>query len=214
MNDALPPTQLTKLRSPLTALKVQTEVAQLSDDDPQARKKALLQLHYGIDRATRLVDQLLTLSRLDSLDNLQDVAEIPLEDLLQSSVMDIYHTAQQAKIDVRLTLNAHGIKRTGQPLLLSLLVRNLLDNAVRYSPQGSVIDVTLNADNFIVRDNGPGVTPEALARIGERFYRPPGQTATGSGLGLSIVQRIAKLHGMNVEFGNAEQGGFEAKVSW
>lgn len=68
-----------ELRSPLTALKVQTEVAQLSDDDPQARKKALLQLHYGIDRATRLVDQLLTLSRLDSLDNLQDVAEIPLE---------------------------------------------------------------------------------------------------------------------------------------
>ena len=203
-----------ELRSPLTALKVQTEVAQLSDDDPQARKKALLQLHYGIDRATRLVDQLLTLSRLDSLDNLQDVAEIPLEDLLQSSVMDIYHTAQQAKIDVRLTLNAHGIKRTGQPLLLSLLVRNLLDNAVRYSPQGSVIDVTLNADNFIVRDNGPGVTPEALARIGERFYRPPGQTATGSGLGLSIVQRIAKLHGMNVELGNAEQGGFEAKASW
>ncbi|WP_109866952.1 quorum sensing histidine kinase QseC [Escherichia coli] len=203
-----------ELRSPLTALKVQTEVAQLSDDDPQARKKALLQLHSGIDRATRLVDQLLTLSRLDSLDNLQDVAEIPLEDLLQSSVMDIYHTAQQAKIDVRLTLNAHSIKRTGQPLLLSLLVRNLLDNAVRYSPQGSVVDVTLNADNFIVRDNGPGVTPEALARIGERFYRPPGQTATGSGLGLSIVQRIAKLHGMNVEFGNAEQGGFEAKVSW
>lgn len=126
-----------ELRSPLTALKVQTEVAQLSDDDPQARKKALLQLHYGIDRATRLVDQLLTLSRLDSLDNLQDVAEIPLEDLLQSSVMDIYHTAQQAKIDVRLTLNAHGIKRTGQPLLLSLLVRNLLDNAVRYSPQAA-----------------------------------------------------------------------------
>lgn len=145
-----------ELRSPLTALKVQTEVAQLSDDDPQARKKALLQLHSGIDRATRLVDQLLTLSRLDSLDNLQDVAEIPLEDLLQSSVMDIYHTAQQAKIDVRLTLNAHGIKRTGQPLLLSLLVRNLLDNVVRYSPQGSVVDVTLNAENFIVRDNARG----------------------------------------------------------
>ena len=97
---------------------------------------------------------------------------------------------------------------------LMSVIGNLLDNAVRYSPQGSVVDVTLNADNFIVRDNGPGVTPEALARIGERFYRPPGQTATGSGLGLSIVQRIAKLHGMNVEFGNAEQGGFEAKVSW
>lgn len=69
--------------------------------------------------------------------------------------MDIYHTAQQANIDVRLTLNANGIKRTGQPLLLSLLVRNLLDNAVRYSPQGSVVDVTLNADNFIVRITAP-----------------------------------------------------------
>lgn len=100
--------------------------------------------------------------------------------------MDIYHTAQQAKIDVRLTLKANGIKRTGQPLLLSLLVRNLLDNAVRYSPQGSVVDVTLNADNFIVRDNGPGVTPEALARIGERFYRPPGQTATAVDLGYRL----------------------------
>lgn len=203
-----------ELRSPLAALKVQTDVAQLSDNDPQARKKALTQLHTGIDRATRLVDQLLTLSRLDSLENLQDVAEIAIEDLLQSAVMDIYHTAQQAQIDIRLNINAQGIMRTGQPLLLSLLVRNLLDNAIRYSPQGSIVDVTLDGDHFTVRDNGPGVTPETLTHIGERFYRPPGQTATGSGLGLSIVRRIATLHGMNVVFENAEQGGFEAKVSW
>lgn len=202
-----------ELRSPLTALKVQTEVAQLSDDDPQARKKHCSNYIPG---SIALLVWLINCSRYRGWTHWITfrTSRRSLEDLLQSSVMDIYHTAQQAKIDVRLTLNAHSIKRTGQPLLLSLLVRNLLDNAVRYSPQGSVVDVTLNADNFIVRDNGPGVTPEALARIGERFYRPPGQTATGSGLGLSIVQRIAKLHGMNVEFGNAEQGGFEAKVSW
>lgn len=202
-----------ELRSPLTALKVQTEVAQLSDDDPQARKKHCFNYITG---SIALLVWLINCSLYRGWTHWITfrTSRRSLEDLLQSSVMDIYHTAQQAKIDVRLTLNAHGIKRTGQPLLLSLLVRNLLDNAVRYSPQGSVVDVTLNADNFIVRDNGPGVTPEALARIGERFYRPPGQTATGSGLGLSIVQRIAKLHGMNVEFGNAEQGGFEAKVSW
>lgn len=203
-----------ELRSPLTALKVQTEVAQLSVDDPQAREKALLQLHTGIDRATRLVDQLLTLSRLDSLDNLQDVATLSLEDVLQSAVMDIWPPAQQAQIDVRLQINAHDVTRTGQPLLLSLLVRNLLDNAVRYSPPGSVVNVTLNANHFTVRDNGPGVTPEALAHIGERFYRPPGQSVTGSGLGLSIVRRIAALHGMKVEFGNAPEGGFEAIVKW
>ncbi|MDU5729924.1 MAG: quorum sensing histidine kinase QseC [Citrobacter freundii] len=198
-----------ELRSPLTALKVQTEVVQLSDDDPQTREKALAQLHAGIERATRLVDQLLTLSRLDSLDNLQDVAEISLEELLQSAVMDIYHPAQQAHIDVRLQINAHK-----QPLLLSLMVRNLLDNAIRYSPQGSIVEVTLNARNFSVKDNGPGVAPEVLTHIGERFYRPPGQSVTGSGLGLSIVRRIATLHGMSASFGNASEGGFEAKVSW
>ncbi|MDR8424570.1 two-component system sensor histidine kinase QseC, partial [Acinetobacter baumannii] len=80
-------------------------------------------------------------------------------------------------------LNASHIVRTGQPLLLSLLVRNLLDNAVRYSPCGSQVDITLNAREFRVRDNGPGINPQALSRIGERFYRPPGQEAPGSGLG-------------------------------
>ena len=142
------------------------------------------------------------------------MAEISLEELLQSAVMDIYHPAQQAHIDVRLQINAHNIMHTGQPLLLSLMVRNLLDNAIRYSPQGSIVEVTLNARNFSVKDNGPGVAPEVLTHIGERFYRPPGQSVTGSGLGLSIVRRIATLHGMSASFGNASEGGFEAKVSW
>ena len=118
-----------ELRSPLAALKVQTEVAQLSLDDPEGREKALDQLHQGIDRATRLVDQLLTLSRLDSLAQLDDVQKVAIADLLQSAVMEMYHPAQQSGIELRLHLNASGISRTGQPLLLSLLVRNLLDNA-------------------------------------------------------------------------------------
>jgi len=203
-----------ELRSPLTALKVQTEVAQLSLDDPEAQAKALNQLHAGIDRASRLVDQLLTLSRLDSLENLDDVQTIAMADLLQSSVMDSYHSALQAGIELRLNIHAPQVARAGQPLLLSLLVRNLLDNAVRYSPRGSVVDVTLDAQSFTVRDNGPGISPDALARIGERFYRPPGQEQTGSGLGLSIVKRIATLHGMRVTLANAREGGFEVTVSW
>ncbi|MCK6869490.1 two-component system sensor histidine kinase QseC [Enterobacter kobei] len=203
-----------ELRSPLAALKVQTDVAQLSQDDPQAQEKALTQLHAGIDRASRLVDQLLTLSRLDSLDSLDGVEQIAMADLLQSAVMDIYPPAQQAGIDIRLNINAPEVTRAGQQLLLSLLVRNLLDNATRYSPRGSVVDVTLDARRFTVRDNGPGISPDALARLGERFYRPPGQDATGSGLGLSIVKRIAALHGMHVALGNAPEGGFEVNVSW
>lgn len=203
-----------ELRSPLTALKVQTDVALLSQDDPQAQEKALTQLHAGIDRASRLVDQLLTLSRLDSLANLDELEPIPMADLLQSAVMDIYHPAQQAGIEIRLTINAPQARHVGQPLLLSLLVRNLLDNAVRYSPRGSVVDVTLDAQSFSVRDNGPGIAPEALVHVGERFYRPPGQHQTGSGLGLSIVKRIAALHRMTVSLGNADRGGFEARIRW
>ncbi|WP_312948233.1 quorum sensing histidine kinase QseC [Superficieibacter sp.] len=203
-----------ELRSPLTALKVQTEVAQLCMDDPDARSKALAQLHTGIDRAARLVEQLLTLSRLDSLENLDDVQPVHLADLLQSAVMDIYHPAHQAGVEVGLHIAAQNVTLTGQPLLLSLLVRNLLDNAVRYSPPGSKVYVTLNSRSFMVRDNGPGVSDETLARLGERFYRPPGQDETGSGLGLSIVQRIATLHKMSVTFSHAPEGGFDVQVRW
>lgn len=203
-----------ELRSPLTALKVQTEVAQLSRDDPTSREKALSQLHAGIDRATRLVEQLLTLSRLDSLAELDDVEPVSMADLLQSSVMDIYHPAQQAGIELRLHINTPDVTRRGQALLLGLLVRNLLDNAVRYSPRGSTVDVTLDANGFTVQDNGPGIGPEALARIGERFYRPPGQDEPGSGLGLSIVQRIAALHQMRVVFSHAPDAGFVARIGW
>ncbi len=203
-----------ELRSPLTALKVQTEVAQLSLDDPQAQAKALTQLHAGIDRASRLVEQLLTLSRLDSLESLDDVEPLNIADLLQSVVMDSYHPAQQAGIEIRLNILDPQVTRTGQQLLLSLLVRNLLDNAVRYSPRGSRVEVTLDTHSVIVRDNGPGIAPDALTRIGERFYRPPGQDQTGSGLGLSIVKRIAALHRMTVTLGNGQDGGFEARISW
>ena len=203
-----------ELRSPLTALKVQTEVAQLSLDDPQAQAKALTQLHAGIDRASRLVEQLLTLSRLDSLENLDDVEILNMADLLQSAVMESYHPAQQAGIEIRLNIHGPQVTRTGQPLLLSLLVRNLLDNAVRYSPRGSRVEVTLDTHSVIVRDNGPGIAPDALTRIGERFYRPPGQDQTGSGLGLSIVKRIAALHRMTVSLRNGQDGGFEVRIGW
>ncbi|MGL5700660.1 MAG: quorum sensing histidine kinase QseC [Kluyvera sp.] len=203
-----------ELRSPLTALRVQAEVAQMSQDDPESQSKALMQLHQGIDRATRLVEQLLTLSRLDSLEQLADVQTVSLDSLLESAVMDIYHSAQKAGIEIRLQLNAQQVTRTAQPLLLSLLVRNLLDNAVRYSPAGSLVHVTLEARSFSIRDNGPGIAAEALARIGERFYRPPGQDQTGSGLGLSIVQRIAALHQMSVHFANAPDGGFIVDIRW
>lgn len=203
-----------ELRSPLAALKVQTEVAQLAQDDPEMREHALSNLTEGIDRATRLVDQLLTLSRLDSLSGLDDVQEVALQDLLQTGVMDNYHKARANGVELMLEIRQTPPLRRAQPLLLALLVRNLLDNAIRYSPRGSSVKITLEAHAFSVEDNGPGISPEYLQRVGERFFRPPGQEKTGSGLGLSIVQRIAVLHGMTTHFSHGESGGFRVEVRW
>ena len=203
-----------ELRSPLAALKVQAEVAQLAQNDEPVRDHALNNLSAGIDRATRLVDQLLTLSRLDSLASLDDVQEVAFQLLLQNAVMDAWHEALRAGIDIRLDVQDPSMKRQGQPLLLSLMVRNLLDNAIRYSPRGCVVDVVLQSHEITITDNGPGVSPEFLTSLGERFFRPPGQEKTGSGLGLSIVRRIASLHGMQALFMNTSSGGFEVRIRW
>lgn len=203
-----------ELRSPLAALKVQTEVAMLAGNDEEMRNHALANLTDGIDRSTRVVDQLLMLSRLDSLSELDEVEKVDWPALLQSSVADIYHKAQAEGVEFRLDIKQSPKPIRGHGLLLSVLIRNLFDNAVRYSQSGSCVTVTLESNSFSVEDNGPGVSDEFIQRIGERFYRPPGQAKTGSGLGLSIVQRIARLHGLSVKFGNRPQGGFLVKISW
>ena len=90
----------------------------------------------------------------------------------------------------------------GDEALMTLLVRNLVDNALRYG--GRRIVVRIETDALTVEDDGPGVADEVLARLGDRFYRPPGQSAIGSGLGLSIVQRVAHLHGLVATFARRE----------
>nr|WP_212637250.1 quorum sensing histidine kinase QseC [Serratia marcescens] len=202
-----------ELRSPLAALRVQTEVVQLAGEDAPMREHALDNLTLGIDRATRLVDQLLTLSRLDSLSDLAELAPIDWNDLVTMTLAEQDRQAHAAGVTLRYEHRGTPPPRQGETLLLSLLLRNLLDNAVRYTPQGGVVTVTLSERSLTVEDDGPGVTAEHLARLGERFYRPPGQEQTGSGLGLSIVQRIAGLHGLQISFANRPAGGFVARLA-
>ncbi len=102
----------------------------------------------------------------------------------------------------------------GQSLLLEIMLRNILDNAIRYCPAGSKVKIILADKMLTVTDDGPGVSEEYLTSLGERFFRPPGQVKTGSGLGLSIVRRIAALHNMQVSFANTEEGGFEVCLNW
>jgi two-component system sensor histidine kinase QseC len=188
-------------------------VVQLAGDDAPMREHALDNLTVGIDRATRLVDQLLTLSRLDSLSDLAELAPIDWNDLVTMTLAEQDRQAHAAGVTLRYEHRGTPPPRQGETLLLSLLLRNLLDNAVRYTPQGGVVTVTLSERSLTVEDDGPGVTTEHLARLGERFYRPPGQEQTGSGLGLSIVQRIAGLHGLQISFANRPAGGFVARLA-
>ncbi|MFI8417894.1 quorum sensing histidine kinase QseC [Serratia sp. NPDC078593] len=202
-----------ELRSPLAALRVQTEVVQLAGDDADMREHAVENLTVSIDRATRLVDQLLTLSRLDSLTNLDDLQPIDWAHLVSATLAEQDYQAHANGITLRYQQRGTPSLRLGQPLLLSLLVRNVVENALRYTPAGGTVMVTLNERELRIEDDGPGVTEEHLSRLGERFYRPPGQAQPGSGLGLSIVQRIAGLHAMRVSFANRHKGGLAVVVN-
>ncbi|MBB3307435.1 MULTISPECIES: quorum sensing histidine kinase QseC [unclassified Enterobacter] len=202
-----------ELRSPLAALRVQSEVIQLADDDEAMRKRAIQQLDSGIVRATRLVDQLLTLSRVEADDLRSEFQPVALAPLLQNLLAEHFPQAEQQNTALQFTSYAEPVMN-GHPLLLGLMVRNLLDNALRYSPSDSTIDVQLNVRAITVDDNGPGVSDEQLARLGERFWRPPGQAQTGSGLGLSIVKNIAQLHGIRLQFSQRASGGLRVTLSW
>jgi two-component system sensor histidine kinase QseC len=184
-----------ELRTPVGGIKAQAQVALATVDDEQ-RNHALNNVILGCDRATRLIEQLLTLARIDNLGD--DLTEsCPLKALAAEVIGQIAPLA--LKQNVRLELS-EGEERvvSGNPLLLRVLLRNLIDNAVRHTPPGTVVKIdigtTAGQTCLSVTDSGPGIPEAELPKVAERFYRPIGTTATGSGLGLSIVKRIAEIH--------------------
>ena len=196
-----------ELRSPLAALRIQTEVAQLAGDDGELREQALLHLIQGIDRASQLIEQLLTLSKLDNLQELEELQPIDWEGIIQSLIAERYFVAEKRKITLAFEKESEPKSKQGQPILVSLMLRNLLDNAIKYCPENTTVSVKIASSQIIVEDNGGGVDSEDLKKLGQRFYRPAGQNEKGSGLGLSIVMRIAELHGFKVRLKNVIKEG-------
>lgn len=187
-----------ELRSPLTALKVQLEVAQMAADDEPVRAKALKKLESGIARACRLVEQLLALSRLES--NREQINDaLDWQALLYGGMAEVSSKAEAKQIKILIQTDNIPPCRNGFPLLLELMLRNLLDNAVRYSPEGSEIILSCNKRKLCVSNPAPNFNTTDLTRLGERFFRPAGQKETGSGLGLSIIRRIAELHHLQMQ---------------
>lgn len=186
-----------ELRTPLAALRTQAQVA-LRCDDPHDREHALRQLQTGVDRATHLIEQLLTLARLDPEEAGTRHDLILIHALAAECLATAAIQAENKKIELVLNGNP-GLRLTGHAGHLTILFRNLLDNAIRYSPPHSTVIFQYHASGqqtivIQIRDNGPGIAEKEQARVLERFYRISGTGQRGTGLGLSIVQRIATHH--------------------
>ncbi|MCM2347589.1 MAG: ATP-binding protein [Acidovorax soli] len=209
-----------ELRTPIAGIRMQAQVAQ-GATDTQERAMALEATVQGCDRATRLVEQLLQLARLDAEPAPDSGSSTPLADVARQVAADLQATAERRQ--QRIVLPEPLVPTVRIPLpepLARVLLRNLLDNALRYSPQGAEVrlQVSTQADGqaqLSVEDSGPGLTPEEQARLGERFFRVLGTGQSGSGLGWSIVRRIARLHHLQVSTDRSPAlGGLRVTVHW
>jgi len=208
-----------ELRTPLAALKIQAQVA-LRSTDTAERQIALENVLRGVDRATRLVEQLLILARVDPETAALDYQPVDLHGLAATVMRDLEPLAHAKQIALSLEERAANIsyKVLGDDAQLNLLLRNLVDNAIRYTPKGGCVSVSvrnLAGLTLEVLDTGPGIPEAEREQVLQRFYRISGTGQDGSGLGLSIVRRIAELHGARLVLSDNETGsGLLASVLW
>jgi two-component system sensor histidine kinase QseC len=204
-----------ELRTPVAAVKAQAQVARIAASE-DARNHALDQVVSGADRAGRLVDQLLTLARLDAVD-IGRLAPHSLRPLAAQVLAEVAPAALARGVAVELADGPDAQVRC-EPGLVAVLLRNLVDNAVNHAGTGTVrIDVDASRDRAIlgVIDQGPGIPPQEREKVLQRFYRLESAGEGGSGLGLSIVQRVAELHGATLRLGAGEGGkGLRVEVSF
>lgn len=197
-----------ELRSPLTALRLQLQLAERADNEA-ARLQALAKLHQRLDRASHLVQQLLSLARHESGLAQAPLRPVDVNELLSSVVADHSALADSREIDLGVE-PGRQIMVKGEQEGLRVLLNNLVDNALRYTQRGGQVDLLAGVDQgrsyICVRDNGPGVAPEHRERLFDRFFRPDGNEVWGCGLGLSIVRNIAEHHRADIRLGEGEHG--------
>lgn len=191
-----------ELRTPLAALKTQAQVA-LNTTNIEEKNLALQKLIASVNRSTHIVQQLLTMSKLvPEANNLEEEDEVNLEKLTRDILAMLAPIAVEKQIELEFEHEEKIPLLRGNATALGILIRNVVDNAIRYSNENGRITVQLlkNHNEVVLEvcDNGPGIPEELQARVFERFYRVLGNKSPGSGLGLAIVRQICELHGGRV----------------
>lgn len=202
-----------ELRTPLTALRLQIDLLRA---DRAELDTALPELARGAGRASALVDQLLRMARYESGDRPSESRDIDMAELVVECMADFVTLAESRRVDLGLVCSEparlRGVERD-----FHLLVSNLIENAVRYTPAGGVVDVGVRIDAgrvvVEVADTGCGIPDELLPRVFDRFFRAPGLVAEGTGLGLAICRAIARRHGLTLTLRNRASGGLVATVA-
>ena len=197
-----------ELRTPLAVLRAQWDVLRRAAD-PAERELAQARLGAGLDRMDRLVTQMLALSRLEATERLPRTAPVAWVPIVEQVMGDVLALAERRHIELACHWPPPGkpaFPLQGDADLLAVLLRNLLDNAVRYAPQGSTVALHFDAGELRVENEGPALPAPVLAHLGERFHRMDGQAESGSGLGVSIARRIAALHGLALAHGTRADG--------
>ena len=205
-----------ELKTPLAAIKVQAQVALVTQDVAQ-QQLAMQRVVQGVDRSAHLAEQLLLLARLDEHHTIpaQPVAlAAPIKDAIATNEPD----AQRKGMSLALVGEA-SYKVMAEPILMDIMLDNLIDNAIKYGHEGGRVEVSVRRDAdavvLTVGDDGPGVDAEDIARLTDRFFRVTGNGTNGSGLGLSIVARIAEYFGARLDFDTGIGGrGLAVHVSF
>jgi signal transduction histidine kinase len=202
-----------EIRTPLSALQLHLQVFERSENKEQ-KSAALTEMKQGLLRTVHLVQQLLTLARLEPEAISTSFSPLRLDTLVKNIIVDYTTQADSHLIDLGLKQYV-PVMVSGDESLLRILIGNLIDNAIRYTPGGGRIDVSVRTDgenaSVEIDDTGPGIPQEHLVRVFDRFYRVPGKkNSGGSGLGLAIVRRIATLHSGQVALINQSDTGLRA----
>ncbi|RAK61378.1 two-component sensor histidine kinase [Phenylobacterium hankyongense] len=204
-----------ELRTPLATLQVQTQVVEQSLG-PAQQRAALEALKAGIKRTSHLAEQLLLTSQLESAAPPAAAEVLRLDHLARDVIMDLLPFSVSKDIDLGMG-RTDPATVTGSGYQLRLLVRNLIDNAIRYTPRGGRVDVAveggLGGVSLVVADSGPGIPPQDHDRVFDRFYRCLGHDTPGSGLGLAIVKQVAVQHEAQIRLDrSAHLAGLEVTV--